>query len=153
MPDYSWPEPGTTALIGTRRNRLDGPAKVTGGAFQSYTLGNILAAQFYAATLKAHPEIPGQIKQGQFETLRTQDSRRLDSIGEYAAAPGCRSKTSEQARKELEKLAKDEPENYSKFWEEYGRYIKEGVAIEQTEPESIYPLLRFHTTKKMDQWS
>jgi superfamily II DNA/RNA helicase len=27
---------------------------------------------------------------GQFETLRTQDSRRLDSISEYAAAPGCR---------------------------------------------------------------
>jgi hypothetical protein len=27
---------------------------------------------------------------GQFETLRTQDSRRLDTIGEYAAAPGCR---------------------------------------------------------------
>jgi hypothetical protein len=27
---------------------------------------------------------------GQFETLRTQDARRLDSIAEYAAAPGCR---------------------------------------------------------------
>ncbi len=27
---------------------------------------------------------------GQFETLRTQDSRRLDSIGEYAATPSCR---------------------------------------------------------------
>ena len=53
----------------------------------------------------------------------------------------------------LEKLAKDEPDNYSKFWEEFGRYIKEGVAIEQTEPESLYPLLRFHTTKFPDQWS
>jgi ATP-dependent DNA helicase RecQ len=27
---------------------------------------------------------------GQFETLRTQDGRRLDSLAEYAAAPGCR---------------------------------------------------------------
>jgi len=53
----------------------------------------------------------------------------------------------------LEKLAKDEPDNYSKFWEEFGRYIKEGVAIEQTEPESLYPLLRFHTTKFTNQWS
>lgn len=53
----------------------------------------------------------------------------------------------------LEKLAKDEPENYSKFWEEYGRYIKEGVAIEQSEPESLYPLLRFHTTNHTVQWS
>ena len=53
----------------------------------------------------------------------------------------------------LEKLAKDEPDVYYKFWEEYGRYIKEGVAIEQTEPEALYPLLRFHTTKVIDKWS
>ena len=53
----------------------------------------------------------------------------------------------------LEKLAKDEPENYSKFWEEYGRFIKEGVAIEQSEPEFLYPLLRYHTTSFLDQWS
>lgn len=53
----------------------------------------------------------------------------------------------------LEKLAKDEPGNYSKFWEEFGRYIKEGVVIEQTEPESLYPLLRFHTTNFADQLS
>ncbi len=53
----------------------------------------------------------------------------------------------------LEKLAKDEPDVYSKFWEEFGRYIKEGVAIEQTEPDSLYPLLRFHTTSATDRWS
>lgn len=40
-----------------------------GGVFQGYTLGNIMAAQFYAAALKAHPEIPSQIRQGQFATL------------------------------------------------------------------------------------
>jgi len=53
----------------------------------------------------------------------------------------------------LEKLAKDEPKNFSKFWEEFGRYIKEGIAIEQTEPETLYPLLRFHTTNIPEQWS
>src|SRR4030043_622281 len=58
-----------------------------------------------------------------------------------------------QVTSSLEKLAKDEPDNYSKFWEEFGRYIKEGVAIEQTEPESLYPLLRFHTTNFTDKWS
>src|SRR3990170_6926564 len=36
MPDYNWPEPGTTALIGTRVDRVDGPAKVTGGAKYTY---------------------------------------------------------------------------------------------------------------------
>jgi carboxypeptidase Taq len=40
-----------------------------GGAFQGYTLGNILSAQFYNAALKAHPEIPTEISQGKFDTL------------------------------------------------------------------------------------
>jgi molecular chaperone HtpG len=53
----------------------------------------------------------------------------------------------------MEKLATDEPENYSRFWEEYGRFIKEGVAIEQTEPETLYPLLRFHTANFINTWS
>jgi HSP90 family molecular chaperone len=53
----------------------------------------------------------------------------------------------------LEKLAKDEPDTYSTFWEEFGHFIKEGVAIEQSEPEFLYPLLRFHTTELLDQWS
>jgi carboxypeptidase Taq len=44
-------------------------AGAIGGAFQSYTIGNILAAQFYAAALKAHPEIPGEIPRGEFATL------------------------------------------------------------------------------------
>ena len=36
---------------------------VIGGAFQGYTLGNILGAQFYASALKAHPGIPAEIAQ------------------------------------------------------------------------------------------
>ena len=53
----------------------------------------------------------------------------------------------------FEKLSRDEPENYARFWDEFGRYVKEGVAIEQAEPEALYPLLRFHTTKISDSWS
>lgn len=44
-------------------------AGVIGGSFQGYTLGNILSAQFYAAALKAHPQIPAEIGQGKFSTL------------------------------------------------------------------------------------
>lgn len=44
-------------------------AGVIGGAFQGYTLGNILAAQFYAEALKAHPQIPEEMRQGKFDTL------------------------------------------------------------------------------------
>lgn len=40
-----------------------------GGAFQGYTLGNIMSGHFYAAALAAHPEIPAEIAQGQFGTL------------------------------------------------------------------------------------
>jgi carboxypeptidase Taq len=40
-----------------------------GGAFQSYTIGNILSAQFYVAALKAHPEIPSEMAVGEFNTL------------------------------------------------------------------------------------
>jgi carboxypeptidase Taq len=40
-----------------------------GGSFQGYTIGNILGAQFYAAALEAHPEIPREIGHGEFATL------------------------------------------------------------------------------------
>lgn len=53
----------------------------------------------------------------------------------------------------LQGLAGDEPEKYSQFWGEFGQYLKEGVATEQTEPEILHPLLRFHTTGLLDQWS
>ena len=41
-----------------------------GGAFQGYTLGNILSAQFFGAARKAHPGIEKQIEAGEFGTLR-----------------------------------------------------------------------------------
>ena len=40
-----------------------------GGAFQGYTLGNLMAAQFYAQALQTHPTIPAEIGQGHFATL------------------------------------------------------------------------------------
>lgn len=40
-----------------------------GGAFQGYTLGNIISGQFYEAALKAHPSIPTDISRGEFGTL------------------------------------------------------------------------------------
>jgi len=40
-----------------------------GGAFQSYTIGNILAAQFHAAALAAYPDIPHEVERGAFATL------------------------------------------------------------------------------------
>jgi carboxypeptidase Taq len=42
-----------------------------GGGFQGYTIGNVLSAQFYAAAVKAHPEIPSRMAAGEFTALRT----------------------------------------------------------------------------------
>jgi len=42
---------------------------IIGGAFQGYTLGNILSAQFYDAALHAKTGIPGEIEAGRFDTL------------------------------------------------------------------------------------
>jgi carboxypeptidase Taq len=41
-----------------------------GGAFQGYTLGNIMAAQFFARAKEAHPDIPEQVRNGKFDVLR-----------------------------------------------------------------------------------
>ena len=40
-----------------------------GGAFQGYTLGNILSAQYYQAALKADPAISSDLAQGNFTSL------------------------------------------------------------------------------------
>lgn len=40
-----------------------------GGVFQGYTLGNILSGMFYEAALKAHPEIPAEMRAGRFDVL------------------------------------------------------------------------------------
>ena len=44
-------------------------AGVIGGAFQGYTLGNVLSAQFFDSALEAHPQITSEIKEGKFHTL------------------------------------------------------------------------------------
>jgi molecular chaperone HtpG len=53
----------------------------------------------------------------------------------------------------LAKLASDEPDNYIKFWQEFGTYIKEGIATETSQTETLYPLLRFHTSTQPDGWT
>ena len=44
---------------------------IIGGAFQGYTIGNILSTQFFAAAQKSHPEIPVQIASGDISVLHT----------------------------------------------------------------------------------
>lgn len=46
----------------------------------------------------------------------------------------------------LEKMAKKEPEEYSKFWSAFGQVLKEGPAEDYANRERIAKLLRFTTT-------
>jgi carboxypeptidase Taq len=39
------------------------------GYFPTYTIGNVLSVQFFDEAVKAHPEIPDQMKKGEFSTL------------------------------------------------------------------------------------
>jgi molecular chaperone HtpG len=47
----------------------------------------------------------------------------------------------------LDKLAKDEPEKFATFWQEFGATFKEGVAEDFANKERIAKLLRFASTK------
>lgn len=58
-----------------------------------------------------------------------------------------------QVMKELENLAKNDSEKYQTFWKEFGVYLKQGVATNPTEGESIQPLLRFRTNLHPEDWS
>jgi carboxypeptidase Taq len=44
-------------------------AGTIGGAFQGYTLGNIMSAQFFDQAVRARPAIPTEIAAGRFEIL------------------------------------------------------------------------------------
>ncbi len=75
LPDY-WNSRYQSDLGVTPHDHKDGCLQDThwfsgnvGGVFQGYTLGNILGAQFYQAALAAEPEIPGDIRRGDFGVL------------------------------------------------------------------------------------
>jgi molecular chaperone HtpG len=58
-----------------------------------------------------------------------------------------------QVMKELESLARSDVEKYNTFWQEFGAYLKQGVAANPMGEESIHPLLRFKTNLHPETWS
>ncbi|MFZ5637918.1 MAG: molecular chaperone HtpG [Pseudomonadota bacterium] len=48
---------------------------------------------------------------------------------------------------QLEKIARDEPEQYATFWKEFGATLKEGVVEDTANRERVLKLLRFPTTR------
>ena len=52
----------------------------------------------------------------------------------------------------LNKLAADKPEEYNNFWKEYSVFLKEGITLDTTDSDALYPLLRFRSTTYPDGW-
>jgi carboxypeptidase Taq len=50
---------------------------LVGGAFQGYTIGNVLSAQLYAAAIEAEPDIPHEIGSGRFGALHSWLARNV----------------------------------------------------------------------------
>ena len=51
----------------------------------------------------------------------------------------------------LDKMAEQSPEQYTKFWEQFGRVLKEGPAEDSDNRDRILKLLRFHSTHEAGQ--
>ncbi len=66
-----------------------------------------------------------------------QDSRDVDAIKNGSV---------KKVLSLLEDLAKDKPEDYAKFWKEFGRVLKEGPGEDFANKEKIAGLLRFAST-------
>jgi carboxypeptidase Taq len=64
--DFGLPVPDDTHGVLQDVHWYSGPI---GGAFQGYTLGNILSAQFFAAALRANPGITADVQHGEFAVL------------------------------------------------------------------------------------
>lgn len=60
---------------------------LVGGAFQGYTLGNIMSAAFYNRALVDHPAIPAEIGQGEFSTLHGWLKDNIYQYGSKYTAP------------------------------------------------------------------
>ncbi len=55
--------------------------------------------------------------------------------------------------KELRSFAETEPEKYARFWEQFGLFLKEGVAVDPASHEALVDLLRFRTSRAGDgEW-
>jgi molecular chaperone HtpG len=52
--------------------------------------------------------------------------------------------------RELEDLAKEKEDEYARFWNEFGIFVKEGIATDPSVKDDLMPLLRFHSSKAAD---
>ncbi|MEM6810612.1 MAG: molecular chaperone HtpG [Pseudomonadota bacterium] len=62
------------------------------------------------------------------------------------AIDAMRSALTKRVLSTLDKMANNEPEDYARFWSEFGEVLKEGLAEDTTNRDALNKLLRFTTT-------
>ena len=70
-----------------------------------------------------------------------------ETVQASPAARRIRKALTRKLLKELETLAQEEPDKYRTFWQEFGVFIKEGVATEPAAHKDLLPLLLFPSTR------
>jgi molecular chaperone HtpG len=76
-----------------------------------------------------------------------------ETIQSSGLMAGLKKVLTNQVLKELETLASKEPEKYREFWQEFGGWLKQGVAMAATEADLLQGLLRFKTSTQPETWS
>ena len=76
-----------------------------------------------------------------------------ETIQSSGLLPGLKKVLTNLVLKELESMAKKDSERYNKFWREFGPFLKQGISMNADESKKIFPLLRFHTSLKPEDWN
>mgnify|MGYP006289548953 FL=1 len=58
-----------------------------------------------------------------------------------------------QVTQKLKRIMENDREEYETFWSQFGMFIKEGVASDDADRESLYPLLLFRSNNCPEIWS
>jgi molecular chaperone HtpG len=76
-----------------------------------------------------------------------------ETVQSSGLMPRLKKALTNQVIKELETLAKNNAEKYQTFWQEFGAYIKQGLATNMAEGDKLHSLLRFKTNLNPEVWS
>jgi HSP90 family molecular chaperone len=85
--------------------------------------------------------------------FRRPAAQRLTRTVQSMVMPKLKKALTNQVLKDLEALAKNNAEKYQTFWQEFGVYLKQGIAANPADAETINPLLRFKTNLNTEAWS
>jgi molecular chaperone HtpG len=76
-----------------------------------------------------------------------------ETIQSTGLMAGLKKVLTNQVFKDLAALSGKDPEKYAEFWQEFGSWLKQGVAMAPAEADQLYALLRFKTTLHPETWS